>query len=242
LVKAEQALLTLNTRLNTRNLKEEQAIKLHITAILKKHGVNELIQIQYGTSIETERVQISKGRPGKNTQYKIVTRSIHTLTWSRDRKEIKKEANTDGVFSLLSTDTALSTKEVLQAYKYQPRLEKRFSQFKSYHRAAPYYFKSISRIESNLFVFFIALVIQALIEREVRSKMREEGIRALLIYPEKREAEQPTTNKIIDLFEAVSTYSIYEGDCIVEEFRDELSDTQKTILKYLDINESDYWG
>ncbi len=37
------------------------------------------------------------------------------------------------------------------------------------------------------------------------------GVSGLLIYPEEREAIRPTTNKIIDIFEPVSTYSIMEN-------------------------------
>ncbi len=154
---------------------------------------------------------------------------------------MKEEASVDGLFPLLSTDIKLSAKEVLQAYKYQPRLEKRFSQFKSFHNAAPLLFKKVTRIEANLFVFFIALIIQALIEREVRTKMKVHGISSLLIYPEERESSRPTTNKIIDVFEPISTYSIIENEQVVEEFKDELTDTQKTILEYLDIPEIDFW-
>jgi transposase len=49
----------------------------------------------------------------------------------------------------------ISAKEVLQAYKFQPRLEKRFAQFKSIHRASPLLFKKINRVEANMFLFFI---------------------------------------------------------------------------------------
>jgi len=35
-------------------------------------------------------------------------------------------------------------------------------------------FKKIERIEGNMFGFFIALVVQPLMEREVRNKMKEQ--------------------------------------------------------------------
>ena len=241
LAKAEQALMALNARLNTRNLKQKEAIEAAVIAIVEQYRVAEFLQFQIGTSREAYRIQIGKGRPGKHSRYETRIRSIYTLTWVRNLQAMKEEARLDGVFPLLSTDITLSAKEVLQAYKYQPRLEKRFSQFKSFHNAAPLLFKKVTRIEANLFVFFIALIIQALIEREVRTKMKVHGISSLLIYPEQRESSRPTTNKIIDLFEPVSTYSIIENEQVVEEFKDELSDTQKTILEYLDIPEIDFW-
>ena len=61
-----------------------------------------------------------------------------------------------------------------------------------------------------MFLFFIALTIQALIEREVRNKMTKEGLASLNVYPEEREAVHPTTNKIFDRVEPLSTYSILE--------------------------------
>ena len=219
LVKAENALLELNARINTRNLKEKQAIVQATSAILEQYQVAEWLHINIGTSREQERVQVGKGRPGKHTRYQTRTRHIYTLTWNRNLNALKREARLDGVFPLLCTDVTLSAKDVLTAYKYQPRLEKRFSQFKSIHNAAPLLFKKVSRVEANLFVFFIALMIQALIEREVRTKMNDEGQSGLLIYPEDREAARPTTNKIIDAFDGVSTYSIIENGEVVDVSR-----------------------
>ena len=142
---------------------------------------------------------------------------------------------------MLGTDDRLSSKEVLQAYKYQPRLEKRFSQFKDIHKAAPLLFKKIERVEANLFAFFIALMIQALIEREVRQKMKENEIPSLALYPEDRGATHPTTSKIMDLFEDVSTYKLMQDGEVIEEFKDDLTKTHQTILTLLDIPQRNFW-
>ena len=186
-------------------------------------------------------IQVGKGRPGKHTKYKRRVRTIYTLSWARNEKALKEESRTDGVFPLLCTDESLSSKEVLQAYKYQPRLEKRFSQFKSIHNAAPLLFKKIERVEANMFAFFIALMIQALIEREVRREMESKGISSLKLYPESREAPHPTTAKIMRLFEPVSTYKITAKGRVTDEFQDDLNNTQKKILKLMNISEYSYW-
>jgi transposase len=242
LSKAEQALLELNTKLNRRHLKDKEAIEAAATAILHQHHVREFIVIEVNTTQEIYQVQLSKGRPGKNTRYENRERSIYTLSWRRQSAALKNEARVDGLFPLLSTDASLSAKCVLQAYKYQPRIEKRFSQFKSIHNAAPLLFKKVHRVEANLFLFFIALVIQSLIEREVRNRMDDEGQTGLTIYPEDRDAPRPTTSKIFDRFERLSTYSIVENERIVEEFRDELTDTQQIILRYLGIQDRNVWS
>ena len=242
LKKAESALMELNTRLNTRTLKQSDNIETAVYKILSKYKVTDFFHVEVGTVIGEERVKIGRGRPNKNSKYRIIESIIYTLSWRRKINELKHEAKIDGIFPLLSTDTELTAKEVLQAYKFQPRLEKRFTQFKSIHNASPMLFKNITRIEANMFLFFIALVIQALLEREVRNKMKEFGNEELLIYPEARSSVHPTTNKILNNFEQISTYSIIENGETIEEFRDELTETQKTILNYIDLSEEEYWG
>ncbi|HIE57229.1 MAG TPA: IS1634 family transposase [Anaerolineales bacterium] len=241
LLKSETALMELNARINTRNLKQRAAIDTAVSKILEQYKTGSFLDIRLGDSTVQEKIQIGRGRPGEKTRFQTRTHPIHTLGWSRNLKALKQETRIDGLFPLLCTDSNLSAKEVLQAYKYQPRLEKRFCQFKSIHNAAPLLFKKISRIEANCFVFFIALIMQALIEREARLHMQQDGTDALPIYPEQRDADRPTSNKIFDLFEPLSTYSIIDNGNIVEEFKDDLNDIQNNILSYLNVRENDFW-
>ncbi len=241
LTKAEQEWRHLNARINKRKLKTEEAIEAAARSILATYDVTAFFHLEVGRLEERHRVQVGRGRPGKDTKYQTRIEVLCTLSWTRKVQALKDEANTDGVFPLLSTDEQLSSKDVLQAYKYQPNLEKRFTQFKSIHHAAPLLFKKIERVEANMFAFFIALMIQALLEREVRRKMKEQNIKALKIYPEEREARSPTTCRVLNVFDIISTYQITEKSRVVEEYKDDLNDTQKTILEFLDITQSRYW-
>ena len=126
-------------------------------------------------------------------------------------------------------------------WKYQPRLEKRFQQFKHIHHGAPLLFKKLERIEATMFAFFIALMIQALIERQVRNQMADQKIPAIALYPEDRDASHPTTAKIMGIFDDVSTYKLTSSACKTKEFRDDLTEVQQTILKLLNISTDVYW-
>ncbi len=95
---------------------------------------------------------------------------------------------------MLCTDQAVVPKAVLQAYTFQARLEKRFSQFKDVHRAAPLLFKKIERVEAKMFVFFMALLIQALRERELRKELAAKDLPPLKLYPEDYDPPHPTTS------------------------------------------------
>ncbi len=241
LKKAEQSLSLLNGKINKRHLKTSAAIEQSAQQILAEHKLEDFFHISIGEITEQSKVQTAKGRPGKNTKYSTRVDTLYTLSWTQKKLALKQEAKTDGVFPLLCTDKALIAKEVLKAYKYQPRLEKRFSQFKSTHYAAPLLFKKVERIEANMFGFFIALVVQALIEREVRNKMKERNIESIKVYPEQRETTHPTTCKIIDRFDSICTYKIIEDSKVVEWFSDSLNEDQKLILSLLNIEENDYW-
>ncbi len=98
-----------------------------------------------------------------------------------------------------------------------------------------------SKVEANMLAFFIALMIQALLEREVRQKMKERQIKALKIYPEERQARAPTACRVLNIFDGISTYQITENSRVVEEYKDNLNDTQEIILEFLNIKQSQYW-
>lgn len=241
LKKAERDLITLRLKLNKRNLKTKKAIEDAATSIFAKHAVENLLSLEIGMTKELYQTPIGKGRPGRKTKYKGHFNTLYTLSWTRNAKALKDEQKTDGIFPLLCTDEKMTAKEVLKAYKYQPRLEKRFSQFKGIHRAAPLLFKKIERVEANMFAFFIALILQSLLEREVRRKMKKNKVKSLTVYPEQREASHPTTCKVLTIFDPVSAYQISQKGTVIEEYKDELNDTQKTILKFLGIPQHMYW-
>lgn len=208
---------------------------------MKKRNVDKYYSVSIAEVMEKERVQVGKGRPCINTKYEEKITVIYTLTWTRNKEMLKAERKIDGLFPLLSTDTKLSAKEVLEAYKYQPRLEKRFEQLKQVLLGAPLLFKKIERIEGMMLMFFLGLLVQALIEREVRKAMKQEEIEKIFIYPEERPAAAPTTSIILDRFENVSVYHLQENNIVLEKYKDELTMIQKEILRLLDIQPNGYW-
>ena len=241
LTRAEADLTQLMTKLNMRQLKTKPQIEKRVATLLHSHGVASYFHIDIGEVEEQIDKQISRGRPTKHTQYQTIINTIYTLSWRRNQVALNREKHIDGLFPILCTDESLSAKEALQAYKYQPRLEKRFYQLKTVHLAAPTLFKKVERVEAMMLLFFLALILQAVIEREVRQQMSVAKIKALSIYPEHRLAYHPTTAKIFDRFHEISTYQIKKNGRVIEEYRDELTGVQKEILGLLGMTEQDYW-
>ena len=238
---AEAKLAELAPRLNRAHLKTQAQILGAAQAILEHYAVEPFIDLRLQTHMHVTRKR-PRGRPrGEKAVYRYDHHVTYSLHWPRNLRALAAEARIDGVFPQLCTDLSVSAKAVLQAYKFQPRLEKRFSQFKSVHRAAPLLFKKIKRVEANMFVFFIALLIQALLERELRKKLAERGDPPLKLYPEDRDAPHPTTSQLFKTFDQLSTYRITQEGGPCEEIHDQLNQTQREVLSLLEIPEETFW-
>jgi transposase len=241
LQRVELDLGELTGKLNTRHLKTEAQITERVDKLLQDYRVSDFYHIAIKPLQERSTQQVGKGRPGKHTRYRTTVRTIYSLSWTRNQQALKQERHIDGIFPILCTDPVLSAKEALVAYKYQPRLEKRFQQLKSVHQASPTLFKKVERVEAMMFLFFLALIIQAVIEREVRQTMSDNAIDAIPIYPEHRLAYHPTTAKIFDRFHDTSLYRVFQGKTVLKEYRDELTPVQQSVLGLLGMTQEDYW-
>ena len=241
LAKAEKDLNVLAPKLNTPRLSKQAPITKAFQAILAKHQVEPFIDVRIKTHLKVTR-RPPRGRPpGEKARYRYARKVSYSLQWERNAEALGAERRVDGVFPLLCTDLTLSPREVLKAWKYQPRLEKRFEQFKHVHRAAPLLFKKIERVEANMFAFFVALMAQALLEREIRTALKRHRKAPLKLYPEDRDALHPTTSQILKTFAGISSYTIEVEPGRPQEYRDELKPVHREVLALLGIDEEQFW-
>lgn len=190
-------------------------------------------------SVETFH-QDHRGRPGKDTRYvkKVATR--FDLAYRIDDAAVATDAASDGIFPLVSNVADLDELELLHAYKRQPTIEKRFSQFKTDFEVAPVYLKAVHRIQALLAVYFFALLVEALLERALRQAMQAKGIEALPLYPEGRPCRWPTARRVIDLFEPVQRHTLTHRQRSAEVMVTELTRLQRRLLILLGLSAKDY--
>lgn len=82
-------------------------------------------------------------------------------------------------------------KALLLIYKYQPYVEKRFAHYKTDLEVATVYLKKPRRVAALLDAYFVALMLDALIERRLRAAMRVAGLDELPLLPEGRPTKTP---------------------------------------------------
>jgi len=204
-----------------------------VEAILADCQATEWITTEIVPRVEESYRQDRRGRPGKDTRYRKQVRTRFDLNWTIDHTQLAVERLGDGVFPLITNVLDLSERELLWAYKRQPVIEKRFSQLKTDFAVAPVYLKEASRIQALLCVYFFALLVEALLERELRQTMQRASIASLPMYPEGRPCRHPTTRRLIDLFENVQRHTLLSAKRRPKAFVTDLSPLQRRILKLL---------
>lgn len=179
--------------------------------------------------------QEKRGRPGPNTKYRKIVRGRFGIDWQVDAEAVRLEARTDGIFPLITNDRNLTIQKLLLAYKRQPQVEQRFDGLKNAHDVAPQYLKRIWRIEALLCCYFLALLMDALLERELRRAMKRARLKELPLYPEGRECKHPTTERVVELFEGLQVHRLYRGGKLEDTYAPEISRLQRKVLKLLGI-------
>jgi transposase len=237
------ALDELNQRLASpkTRMKTVVAVERAATAALERTGATRWIRFTVEEDVEDRFRQEKRGRCGDKTRYRKISRTRHRVRFSVDEDRVARDAASDGCFPLISNDPKMTGAELLAAYKYQPNLEKRHAQLKGTQLVAPVFLHDPARIEALLCCRFIAMLIHALIEREIRRSMKNKGIKQLSIYPEDRGCAAPTAARILDIFDGLACHQLidHKGQ-LVQTFPPELTELQQLVLNLLDIPHSLY--
>jgi len=210
LQRAWAELADLQARLSGPRTRFRQRVKVEqaVTRILEDADVAAWLRVTIEEQGQDIYRQTRPGRPTQDTPYRKETRPAYSLAWELDQPLLTEAEREDGVFPLLTNDRTFDAEQVLRAYKRQPLIEKRFSQFKTDFAVAPVYLKNVARIQGLLAVYFLVLLVQTLLERELRRAMARDNVPSLPLYPEGRVCTRPTTQKIIELFEPIQRHAV----------------------------------
>jgi len=207
-----------------------------VETILQDRGTMRWISTEINERIQETYRQERRGRPNEKTRYVRQVNMRFELKYAVDHAALAAERLGDGVFPLISNDRTLSDRELLLAYKGQPVIEKRFSQLKTNFEVAPVYLKEVSRIQALLCMYFLALLVESLLERELRRAMDLRGVASLPLYPEGRACRYPTVPRLIEVFESVQRHTLLVGKKPPVVFTTKLTRLQRQILSLLGMS------
>lgn len=233
--------------------RERATVERAVQEILSSRQVESLLQIEIISHQEESFRKEGPGRPSRDSKYRREVKQRFDVTWRVDDVAWRAARFDDGVFPLLTNDRSLTPRELLEAYKRQPKIEKRFTQLKSDLNVAPVFLKSPERVVGLFTIYFLALLVYALIERDLRNSLADSASEAspgerrwngtVEVYPEGRRTRRPTTRHVLDLLENVKRYALLQpgqtGDPPLQLF-DTLTPAQRRLLTLLKIDPDTY--
>ena len=242
LAKAEELLGELPAQLTSSKSRRRshEDVTERVEAILGGQQVSRWLEVKiHGTEAHRYR-QANRGRPGPETRYVRNTKRGWRLEWKVDENMIAYDRRSDGMYPLLTNDRNLSVQEAFAAHRRQPAIEKRFEQLKSVFELAPICLKNDARIEAFFFLYFLALLVQALVERELRRGMQRAGITELHIYPEERRCSRPTAEQVFRLFALPARNVLVLDGSDVRVLPPELTELQRQVLRLMGVPSTAY--
>ena len=238
---ARMEIEALQCRRGRHAFKSLQAAQESAEEVLQRFDVGRYLRVRAVYRQFDQFQQTGPGRPGPNTRYERVPLKFILFEIDEDHEAIRQDAFADGLFPLITNSRSLSLAEALEKYKYQPFLEKRNEQLKNALQVAPVFLKKPERIASLLCIDFFALLVYALIERELRRQMKCRKIKSLPLYPEERLCKAPTADLVFAAFAGLRRHRLLDsaGD-VLKTFYDPLPPAARTILELLDIDSAIY--
>ncbi|CAN5904153.1 hypothetical protein BH23ACT2_BH23ACT2_31580 [soil metagenome] len=218
------------------------AVEAAATAALDHAGAARWISFAVTETTDETFRQEKRGRPGANTRYRKKTRTHHRVAWHVNEDVVARDAASDGCFPLIANDTTMTPAEVLAAYRYQPNLERRNHMLKGPQQVAPVYLKTPHRIEALLLCQFLALLTEALIEREIRTAMTTAELNSIPLYPELRACPAPSAPRVLEIFDGIARHHLINQGHVVQVFKPTLTPLQHQVLELLGISADTYTG
>jgi transposase len=209
--------------------------------IVQDEQVQRYLRVMTSKQVREEFRQARAGRPGPRTEFRRVEIWTYQPVFEEDAEAIRREALCDGLFPLMSNDESLSLAEALGKYKYQPFVEKRHEQLKDVFGVAPMWLKNVGRVASLLWLYYVVELVGALLEREVRRRMGQEGVASLGLYPEGRPSEAPTAALVFGRLEGHRRHRLLdEQGQELRRFHDGLAEPARDVLDLLEVDGTPY--
>ena len=210
------------------------AVEDAAAAVLAGTGAAKWVRAEVKEVVEVSHRQERRGRPGKDTRYRRVEHRRYSLTVSVDADAVAYDAASDGCFPFITNESGTPA-ELLRIYKAQPRLERRHATFKGVIEAAPLTLKSDSRIDALGLCLYVALLVHALVERELRRAMADRGVASMPLYYEDRACAAPSAARVFEILEPLCATSVICAGHLLATVPPSLDPLQRKILGLLGV-------
>lgn len=156
------------------------------------------------------------------------------LIWKINKQALARQKKLEGVFVLKANLPKRShpPAELLRTYGKQSNVERRFHHLKGPLAVAPMFLEKPERMAGLLYILVWALMVLALMERQVRRNLRGKPLYGL--YPENRPSPAPTGPALLDCFSTLCIVIVKHRGTTSRRLAGPTS-IQRTLLQLLNI-------
>lgn len=233
LEQATAAIAELNvTGQGKKRFTDEAALAEAVEAIIAKHRVAGLLEVDYQTPIDERPKRRYRDRPARVERTQTVTVQAHI-----DEAALALAVRRLG-WRVYATDQAeLSLTEAVLAYRQAYLIERGFGRLKGRTLSlTPMYLNSEARVKGLIRLLSIGLRVLTLVEFTVRQRLQQEGTRLNGLYPgnPKRATARPTTEMMLRVFTGLTLVLLDQGTQVQTHLTG-LTPVQRRILELLDL-------
>ncbi len=241
LAQAEQALETFRPR----KKESRQAVQDRIHALLKRHKVEGLIEVEL-TETTTQRKQyLGRGRPGPQSPFEMMTNHQIHLHPHRQEGAIEEQRRLAG-WRIHVTNTPkkrLSLPQAIAYYRDEWLLERSFHRLKKGSLPAlPLRLRLPERIQGVMLLLMVALQTLTLMEFVVARELahREQEVAGLVPGNPTMKTARPSAERILTLFSYLHLLVEQNEHQAIGRRVEPLSDAQLQMLDWLELPQSIY--
>jgi len=212
LAKVREAFEAVERNLNRYSLKTREAIVRRLEAAKAKYDEGELFEYE-----------LTQDR-----------RQQFRLQWQMNAEALAEWKLLEGVYVLKTSLPARQAPlaKALAKYKEQSQVERRIHHLKGPLAVAPLFLKNPERIAGLLCILVWALMVLALMERQVRRGLKGKPLFGL--YPENRPSPAPTGPALLECFRTLCVVIVKHRGTTARRLA-EPTETQRTLLRLLGI-------
>lgn len=208
---------------------ERDALAAAMSAVAGKnvfHDPAVCVTKEVGIAKRTRRGRPAKGDPVPTYEFYRV-RLSHVLNQAKHKEWLLRES----VFILvISQDVDSTDAEALEAYKNQIGVEQAFRWIKGPARVAPIFLHTPSRVAALGLVYIIALMVNALVRRQVRAVLDQKGE---TIPGNRGRTKKPTAEVVYRLMEGTLALPIVLSDGSVGRWISGITTEKAALLRLL---------
>ena len=227
-------------RMKAKKGESADQFRLRADRIIDKYHVTGCIEIEIKETEMTVKNYLTRGRPGPDTPYKIITHKKPELSFKYIDQIIEEKKILAGwrIYVTNTPERKLSLQQSVRYYRDEWVVERGMHRFKKGSLPVlPLFLRIPERIKGLMLLLTIALQVLTLMEFVVRRELSESGeiLTGLVPGNPKMKTARPTAERIISQFKGLH--------CLIEETEggitgymvEELTVLQKNILTLLKI-------